>query len=116
MKRVFLATLILLIFTMPATGQEASGATKNAQYDRGRVKIWIGVSLVGVGALMVPVTATKSDTPQKGVTVGAGVGAIVTGSYLIWWGARDQRRSAQPHTMFGAFIGNKSGLQVRRTW
>jgi hypothetical protein len=113
MKRILIATLIVLLATVPGYADQSTDE-QAAQLRRGNVKFWLGVCLAGAGAFVLPITNTGSS--RSGNVEIFAVGMLATGSVLVWSGTQDRRRAAQPQTTLGVTVGRTSGVILRRSW
>jgi hypothetical protein len=94
-------------------GAQPGGAA--ALKRKGDIKMWIGGALMVGGAFTLP--ATVGHNPEgKSDPLLAGVGMMMAGSGILWWGFHDKRKAMQPTTTLGVAIGGVSGVQVRRSW
>ena len=65
---------------------------------------------------MVPLTAVNDDTARDGPLVMSGLGLAAAGTYLVWSGAKDQRKAVRPQTTLGVRVGRRNGLVINRSW
>jgi hypothetical protein len=119
-SRLLVAVLTLAVSASsvaPVTAQSpTSGSSSNASLKHGKVKIYSGVILMGIGAVALPITAARSDTGPDGPAVAAGLACVGAGSALVWWGVQEQRRVLKPSTSIGVMVGRSSGIRIRRSW
>ena len=115
--RVVLLTLAITASTMmPAAAQSSQNATDStAALNRGKAKILAGAIMMGVGAVVVPVTAAR-DGVSDGAAFGTGLSLMGTGSALVWWGVQQQRHALRPNTSVGVIVGRSNAVQIRRSW
>lgn len=110
--------LIVLVAAPQAFAQETPQQT--ALIHKGTLKVWTGISLMGAGAFLMPVTGTKgvhsSGDSHAEVFTTSGIGLFFVGGGLIWSGARDRQKALNPHTTFRVSVGKANGLQIRRVW
>ncbi len=116
MKIVVTATLLVLFATLPVSAQQTA-TDQRAQIHSGGLKVWIGASLIGAGALVLPITATNSHSSPNDVATVVGVGFVAVGSGMVRLGAQERRKAPlQPQTTFGVLLGRTNGVQIRRLW
>jgi protein-S-isoprenylcysteine O-methyltransferase Ste14 len=112
--------LAALMISLVATASSAQGMLTDDQakskLHRGTLKVWLGSALVGVGSLVVPLTATSSRDAPNDVQMGVGVVTVAAGTGLIWWGVREQRKAVRPLVNIEVFVGKSAGIQFRKTW
>jgi hypothetical protein len=91
--KTLIATLSLVLFvTTLAFGQQTTGPSPKTH--KGRTKIWTGIGLVAAGVAVLPITAFGNSHAGMDTPRGAGIALMFAGGSLIWWGARDQRKTA----------------------
>jgi hypothetical protein len=114
--RVALLTLAITAWTItPAAAQSSQNATDStAALHRGKAKILAGAIMMGVGAVVVPVTAAR-DGGSDGAAFGTGLLLMGTGRALVWWGVQQQRHALKSNTSVGVIVGRSSGIQIRRS-
>ena len=112
MKTLIGVVVLVLVTTMAFADDQSA-----ARMHRGSVKIWIGSVLMGAGAILVPVTATKGHAgPTHDALPVTGVGIAGVGTGILWWGVTEQRHAASPQTTVGVALGRTNAVQVRRRW
>src|SRR4051794_8561627 len=111
--KAFAITLLALFITTPGFAQQTPEQT--ALTHRGQLKIWSGAILMGVGAIVVPVTAAN-ESGARGVSTAVGVALLSAGGGLLWSGTQDQRKATRPTTTYGILVGERRGLHVQRSW
>ncbi len=80
MKRTVAALTVVAMFSGASTfAQDSSAHDAAAQLRRARLKTWIGVGLIGAGALVLPITAATEpvDYPKETGTIG--IALVATG-------------------------------------
>ena len=100
----------------PALGQQAGTTQDNRALRRANTKVWIGVGLLAAGALMIPLTAANDNTARDGPLALSGLGLAAAGTYMVWSGAKDQKRAVRPYTAFGVRVGRRNCLVISRSW
>ena len=116
-KRLVLMTaVLLLVVATPARAQQAATTEGNRALRKANAKVWIGVGLLGAGALMIPLTAANDNTAHDGPLVMSGLGLAAAGTYMVWSGAKNQRQAVRPYTAFGVRVGRRNGLVISRSW
>jgi hypothetical protein len=110
------ALLLLLVAATPALGQQAGTTQGNRALRRANTKVWIGIGLLAAGALMIPLTAANDKTAHDGPLALSGLGLAGAGTYMVWSGAKDQKRAVRPYTAFGVRVGRRKCLVIRRSW
>ena len=88
-------------------------AEQAAQMRRGRIFTWLGIGMIGAGALILPITQSHG---QQRSTIVPALSLMTGGSGLASWGAQEKRRATRPHTTVGVLVGRINGIQVRRDW
>lgn len=117
MKTVIAVSLLVVFATTSASAQPTvANQDATAEIHRGKLKIWIGLGLIGAGVLVTPMTAAAGNSAPGYDPVVAGVGLVVLGGAMVLWGVHDQRKAVQPQTTFRVFLGRANGVQVRRFW
>jgi hypothetical protein len=111
MKHLVVTALILLFCAANALAQETP--EQKALIHKGTVKIWTGMVLVGVGAVLGPATAA-TENPTTGKTVG--FVTVMSGATVMAWGYHDRYKAYHPATTVGVTVGKTTGVQIRRTW
>ena len=109
MRVLVLAIIPILLWPATSSAQTFTPEAQ-AQMHRGSVKIWLGVALIGAGAFVIPVSATASShtgIPPAAASVGAGL--IGAGTYMVWRGAREQRKAVGLTADTRAFRFGRSG-------
>jgi len=112
MRAMAIVIGFMLIATTSTFGQQPTNGQKAQQLRSGNRKIVIGLTMIGIGALVAPLTAVE----PKGATRAACIGMMFVGGGVAWWGATERRRVIQPQTTIGFLYGRKVGLQFRRSW
>jgi len=106
------AVLLFVLFVAPqAMAQETLQQT--ALVKKGRVKMWTGIALVGMGAFVLVPTATSGEDSSWSAP---GAALVITGGSLIWFGYRDQHKALGPSTTFGVVVGKKTSFHLRHVW
>jgi len=118
MKRMIASMIVfILLFSISPGAQDRSAEQTAPALRRARIKTWIGIGLIGSGALVLPLTASaSSERSPQGATAATGVALIGSGLVLVWWGATDRRKVTQPHSTISASLGRTTSLQFRRSW
>lgn len=111
MRTVLTLFVALTVATPTAFGADLKGDA--ALLRAARTKMRVGVTLVGLGAFVLP--ATLTNTSPSDAVLATGVGAIGIGTLLLWSGAED-RRKASPHTQLTLTIGRRTLVGVRHLW
>src|SRR5579862_4603763 len=99
----------------PAAAQQIDDQMRERLH-KATARIWFGAALIAGGALVVPVTATRSDGRVNGSATIVGLGAMGLGTGLVWSGFQARRRTVHPQTDFGIVLGRRNGVIVRRVW
>jgi hypothetical protein len=117
MKIVNATVLSVLLAAATSSAQQTAVASDPAALHRGTMKMWIGASLIGAGAFLIPVTAATNDS-RGPITrnAGVGLGLMAGGSCMMWWGAQQRRRATQPEITLGVALGRNTGVHIRRAW
>jgi hypothetical protein len=100
-------------FAQQPGAQQPGGAA--AMKRKGDIKMWIGGALMVGGAFTLPATVGH-NTEGKGDPSLVGVGMMMAGSGILWWGFQDKRKAMQPNTTVGVAFGRASAVQFRRSW
>jgi hypothetical protein len=111
--KTFIALLLLVLFVAAPAGAQVT-PQQAALAKRGTVKVWTGISLIGAGAFVLPITAADRD--QTSWAAPASSALMFTGGSLAWFGFRDRRKAISPSTTFGVTVGRVTAVQVRRAW
>ena len=109
-KAAIASVVVCLLLAQPVAAQSHEEQIKGA-----RRTISIGLAMMGAGALMAPLTAVN-ESSAKGPLMTAGVGLIVIGGGVVWWGATRHRNATHPQTTIGINLGRSKALQLRHTW
>ncbi len=112
MRAIAIVIGFMLIATASTFGQQPSNAQTAQQLRSGNRKVVIGLTMIGIGALVVSLAAVEQEDATRAV----GIGTMLVGSGVAWWGATERRRAIQPQTAIGVLYGRKVGLQRRRSW
>jgi hypothetical protein len=116
MRTAVLAILIGLYTVSPVKAQpnDPAATTKDA----GKVKIEVGLVLIGVGALIIPAASLGYPRPSgRTMSWVGGEGLIGAGITCVVLGARDRRRTLAPELTVGVTAWRGAGgVVVRRTW
>lgn len=112
MKYLVITALILFSFTPNALAQQETPEQK-ALIHKGTVKISTGIVLVGVGAVVGPLTAAPADPTT---TRAVGLVTVLTGATVIAWGSHDRYKAFHPEITVGVTVGKTTGVQIRRAW
>ena len=116
LRQSIAVALVTVVAALSATPVFAQQPTAQAALKRkGDIKVWIGAGLMGAGAFTVPATVGHKPGGTKDPNL-AGVGLLMAGSGILWWGFHDKRRAAQPSTTVGVAFGRVSAVQIRRSW
>jgi hypothetical protein len=91
MRKPVLAISLVLTLTTTSAAQDTESQQARARVHSGIVKMWIGVALIGAGAVVIPVTAARSGGAHDGTIATLGFGAVAGGASLVWWGVHEQR-------------------------
>jgi hypothetical protein len=110
------ALLLTLFLAHDALAQTKVTASEAAAIHHARIKIWTGITLMAVGAIALPITATDSTRQDNRGPVLVSLGAIGAGSGLVYLGFRQQQRAAAPSTSVGFAVGGIRGVVIRRSW
>src|SRR5262245_51005907 len=102
--------------TGTSLAQDTSASGRQVQLHRGAVKVRIGATLVGLGALVIPMTMMTGDRQPNQVAAVTGLTSLGTGTALIWSGVRERQRAVRPSLAFGVNVGRYPAIRVRRTW
>jgi hypothetical protein len=111
MRTVIVLTMLMLFASALAFAQQTPSQME--QIHNGRVKVWLGLGLIGTGAWVIPLTATNSNSNGPATL---GMGLIALGGGLVWLGVDQQRKAVQPETTFRLMVGRTKGVQIRRSW
>ena len=113
------ALLVAVVATAaPAFAQQPAHSSLGgaaALKRKGDIKMWIGGALMVGGAFTLPATVGHNPEGKSDPSL-AGVGMMMAGSGILWWGFHDKRKAVQPTTTMGVAIGRVSGVQIRRSW
>ena len=115
MKRTLLSLAVVLSMTNAVWADPLSTEQQRQMRNANR-KIWFGVVMMAGGAVIAPLTALATEANGKGQTMKAGVGLMIAGSAVIWWGASERRRTLDPQITVGVSLGRGNAVFVRRTW
>lgn len=115
MKQIFLSVAVALSMTNAAWADQLS-TEKQRQLQNGNRKIWLGVGMMAGGAIVAPWTAATTDGRGKSQTMTAGIGLMIVGSGVVWWGANERRRALDPQITVGVSIGRSNAVFVRSSW
>ena len=110
MSRV-VALVLLLSVASPCAAQERDDRLRSSKR-----KITVGLVMIGAGALIAPLTAINDGAYNDSAIMTTGMGLIVVGGGVVWWGAGERRRALQPQTTIGVSVGRRAALQVVRVW
>jgi len=115
MKQMFLSLAVVLSIANAAWADQLS-TEKQRQLRNANRKIWIGIVMMAGGAVIAPLTSLATEANGKGQTIKTGVGLMIAGSGVVWWGASERRRTLDPQITVGLSVGRGSAVFVRRTW
>lgn len=121
MRKTLLMIVLVSLLALPVSAQQSQSDplitdTAVAHMRRGRTITWIGISMIGVGAVIIPATATRGTREeQSSGAVITGVSLIGGGAGMLLWGAKE-KKNATPHTTFGIAVGRTNGFMLRREW
>ena len=116
LPRSIVVALMMVVLTRVATpvfAQQPGGQA--ASKPKGGVKVWVGAGLMAAGAFTLPATVGHNPEGSKDPKL-VGVGLMMAGSGILWWGFHDKGQRAQPSTAIGVRVGKVSGVEIRRTW
>jgi hypothetical protein len=116
MRSLGLSVLVAsLLSHTTAFAQQSTADRQNAQVRSGTKKMWIGIGLIAVGAVLaLPATADAGDS--KDGLVLTSVGLFFAGGTLAWLGAEQRRKAVRPHTSVAVTLGRRTGVQIRTAW
>jgi hypothetical protein len=117
MKRIAAVILASVLSTVPSFAQQKPSSADQLRH--ANRKITIGLVLMGVGALLAPVTALGNQhhgDPGGGTGMKLSIAMVGVGSGVAWWGASERRRVLQPQTVIGVDVGSQVGIYVGRSW
>ena len=112
MKLTLITFMVLSLSTMPALAQQMSPAQAK-RVRAGTAKMWAGVALAGVDAVVMPITGVpySGDTQQA-----VGATLIGAGAVLFVLGGRDRARATNPQRTFEVSLGKRKAIVLRRSW
>ena len=108
MKALTAALLMLMLAVTTASAQ-----TSRSNPASSRTKVWLGVTLLTAGALILPVTTNE---PVRSPRLETGVGLMAAGGVLLLWGFQEKRKAHQARKAIGVRVGRSPSLHVRWAW
>lgn len=104
--------LVTALSSSVSADQSPPPTTPRAKNGSG--KIWLGVSLIAAGAIVMPLTGVAYVSQSRKVT---GATLIGGGAGLVVWGTKDrQQAKPSPSVRVGVTVGDSSSIVFHCRW